>query len=45
MFGTLHIPQGRPSRYGVPGPKLGVAEDVLYPLVWKREDSAVAATN
>lgn len=32
MFGTLHIPQGRPSRYGIPDPTPHWAEEVFYPL-------------
>ncbi|MBV9993928.1 MAG: sterol desaturase family protein [Caulobacteraceae bacterium] len=43
MFGTLHVPQGRPSRYGIPGPRLGVAEDVLYPLVRSRKTQPLTA--
>ena len=36
MFGTLHIPQGRPSRYGIPDPSPHWAEEVFYPLYVKR---------
>lgn len=36
MFGTLHIPEGRPWRYGVPGPEPYWAEDVFYPIVRNR---------
>jgi len=36
-FGTLHIPKGRPARYGVPGEKLRVVEDVFYPLAPRRQ--------
>ena len=32
MFGTMHIPSGRPWRYGVPGPNPHWAEEVFYPL-------------
>ena len=32
MFGTLYIPQGRPSRYGIPDPTPYWAEEVFYPL-------------
>ena len=32
LFGTLHIPQGRPSRYGIPDPTPHWAEEVFYPL-------------
>ena len=40
MFGTLHIPAGRPSRYGVPGPQPHWAEEVFYPLVHRDPDPA-----
>ncbi len=33
LFGTLHIPQGRPAHYGLPGPVEPWGESVLYPLV------------
>ncbi|WP_336971919.1 sterol desaturase family protein [Sphingobium aromaticiconvertens] len=33
MFGTLHIPTGRPWRYGLPGPQPHWAEEVFYPLI------------
>lgn len=32
MFGTLHLPAGRPSRYGVPGERPHWAEEVFFPL-------------
>lgn len=32
MFGTLHIPEGKPSRYGVPGESPHWAEEAFYPL-------------
>lgn len=32
MFGTLHIPQGRPEYYGLPGAYPHWAEEMLYPL-------------
>ena len=32
MFGTLHIPEGRPGRYGLPGAQPHWAEEVFYPL-------------
>lgn len=32
LFGTLHIPQGRPSRYGIPDPIPHWAEEVFFPL-------------
>lgn len=33
MFGTLHIPAGRPWRYGLPGRDAHWSEQVFYPLV------------
>ncbi|MBG6116409.1 MULTISPECIES: sterol desaturase family protein [unclassified Sphingobium] len=33
MFGTLHIPEGRPWKYGVPGPNAHWAEEAFYPIV------------
>lgn len=33
MFGTLHIPEGRPWKYGVPGPNAPWKEEVMFPLV------------
>ncbi|MBU6268991.1 MAG: sterol desaturase family protein [Sphingomonadales bacterium] len=32
-FGTLHIPAGRPARYGIPGHNAHWPEELLYPLV------------
>lgn len=32
MFGTLYLPEGRPSRYGVPGEQPHWAEEAFYPL-------------
>lgn len=32
LFGTLHIPQGRPWRYGLPGTDASWQEQVFYPL-------------
>ncbi len=32
-FGTLHIPDGRPWRYGIPGPNAHWLEELAYPLV------------
>ena len=39
MFGTLHIPEGRPWRYGVPGPEPYWAEDVYFPIIRKPKTS------
>lgn len=33
MFGTLHVPQGRPWRYGVPGGEHHWVAQMLYPLL------------
>ncbi len=33
LFGTLHVPQGRPWRYGLPGKNPHWSEEVFYPLV------------
>ena len=32
MFGTLHIPNGRPARYGIPGASPHWADDAFSPL-------------
>ena len=32
LFGTLHLPSGRPSRYGIPGETPSWTEEVFYPL-------------
>ena len=39
IFGTLHIPDGRPWRYGVPGPEPYWAEDVFFPIVRGRSNN------
>ncbi len=33
LFGTLKIPEGRPARYGLPGPTAHWLEELFYPLV------------
>lgn len=33
IFGTLHIPEGRPSRYGLPGPSPHWSEELFYPFI------------
>lgn len=33
LFGTLHVPQGRPWRYGVPGGEHHWVRQMLFPLV------------
>lgn len=35
VFGTLHIPRGRPARYGLPGPQPHWSEEVFFPLIRK----------
>lgn len=42
IFGTLHIPEGRPWRYGVPGPQPHWAEDVFFPIVQPRNRKSAA---
>lgn len=44
MFGTLHIPEGRPWRYGVPGKDPHWMEELFYPLVRVREKNDGAKT-
>ncbi|GGC03146.1 hypothetical protein GCM10011494_22020 [Novosphingobium endophyticum] len=41
MFGTLYIPKGRPWRYGIPGKDPHWTEEVFYPLVRGRPDTAL----
>ncbi len=36
IFGTLHIPEGRPWRYGLPGRNAHWSEEVFYPLIHRR---------
>lgn len=45
MFGTLYIPEGRPWKYGVPGPQPYWAEDVFFPLVQPRKKAPDAASS
>lgn len=46
IFGTLRIPDGRPARYGLPGPNAHWLEELLYPLVRiNTEQRAVSATS
>lgn len=40
MFGTLHIPEGRPWRYGLPGANAHWAEEILFPFVRISRSSA-----
>jgi len=37
LFGTLHIPEGRPYRYGLPGHNAHWLEELAYPLVRMRQ--------
>lgn len=46
MFGTLYLPEGKPSRYGVPGEQPHWVEEAFYPLnhlVPKRAPAPTAA--
>ena len=43
MFGTLHIPEGRPARYGVPGEEPHWSEEVFYPFVRPRAKTIAEA--
>src|SRR3546814_11228835 len=37
IFGTLHIPEGRPANYGLPGPTPPWFEEVFFPVFgWTR---------
>lgn len=36
LFGTLHVPQGRPAHYGLPGKDVHWMEEILFPLVGGR---------
>ena len=38
VFGTLHIPEGRPSRYGIPGENPHWLEELFYPLIRIKKD-------
>lgn len=44
IFGTLHIPEGRPWKYGIPGANPHWAEEILYPLVRVSETAPALAT-
>ena len=33
VFGTLHIPEGRPYRYGIPGHNAHWLEELAYPMI------------
>jgi len=33
LFGTLHIPDGRPAHYGLPGSEPHWSEEVFHPLI------------
>lgn len=37
LFGTLHIPNGRPAKYGLPGPQAHWAEEIFYPIVRRKQ--------
>jgi sterol desaturase/sphingolipid hydroxylase (fatty acid hydroxylase superfamily) len=36
LFGTLHVPEGRPAHYGLPGKDVHWTEEVFFPLVGKK---------
>ncbi len=36
LFGTLHIPEGRPQHYGLPGKDVHWSEEILFPLIGKK---------
>jgi sterol desaturase/sphingolipid hydroxylase (fatty acid hydroxylase superfamily) len=42
-FGTLHIPEGRPWKYGLPGPNAHWLEELAYPLINVGGRDAVSA--
>ena len=46
LFGTLHIPVGRPAHYGLPGPNAHWLEELLFPLVSfdRRKEKPAAAS-
>ena len=44
IFGTLHIPEGRPSRYGLPGANAHWLEELFYPLVRTRRTKPAAGS-
>lgn len=44
LFGTLHIPEERPSHHGLPGENAHWAEETLFPLYRRRPTATVAAT-
>ena len=41
VFGTLHIPEGRPAHYGLPGKDVHWLEELAYPLVRFKEQAGV----
>jgi sterol desaturase/sphingolipid hydroxylase (fatty acid hydroxylase superfamily) len=43
LFGTLHVPEGRPAHYGLPGPNAHWAEETFFPLYRSRPGATVAA--
>lgn len=44
LFNTLHVPEGRPAHYGVPGKDKHWTEEVMFPLVRrKRSQEPVVA--
>jgi sterol desaturase/sphingolipid hydroxylase (fatty acid hydroxylase superfamily) len=43
LFGSLHIPEGRPWRYGIPGSDAHWAEEAFYPLYRERRGRSALA--
>lgn len=44
LFGTLHIPEGRPYRYGIPGHDAHWLEELAFPLVRMGKPDETKAT-
>lgn len=40
LFGTLHIPEGRPAHYGVPGKDKHWSEEIFFPFIRRRGESS-----
>ena len=41
LFGTLHVPAGRPANYGVPGKDKHWSEEIFFPVIRRRQTSTV----
>lgn len=44
LFGTLHIPEGRPAHYGLTGPTPHWAEEIFYPIYRENQKSKIFET-